>query len=67
MRAKHAALVQALTGRFDDHQAELARMPLAEEGIGLGGGGGTTAAMPEGQPVQVTSTTVTVVEASSIT
>jgi transposase len=28
MRAKHAALVQALTGRFDDHHAELARMLL---------------------------------------
>jgi transposase len=28
MRAKHAALVQALTGRFDDHHAELARVLL---------------------------------------
>lgn len=28
MRAKHAALVQALTGAFDDHHAELARMLL---------------------------------------
>ncbi len=28
MKAKHAALVQALTGRFDDHHAELARMLL---------------------------------------
>jgi len=28
MRVKHAALVQALTGRFDDHHAELARMLL---------------------------------------
>jgi len=28
MRAKHAALVEALTGRFDDHQAELTRMLL---------------------------------------
>jgi transposase len=28
MRAKHAALVQALTGRFDDHHGELARMLL---------------------------------------
>jgi transposase len=28
MRAKHAALVQALTGRFDDHHAELARILL---------------------------------------
>jgi transposase len=28
MRAKHAALVEALTGRFDDHHAELARMLL---------------------------------------
>ena len=27
MRGKRAALVQALTGRFDDHHAELARMP----------------------------------------
>ena len=26
MRAKHAALVEALAGRFDDHHAELARM-----------------------------------------
>ena len=26
MKAKHAALVEALTGRFDDHHAELARM-----------------------------------------
>src|SRR6266542_2822721 len=28
MKAKHAALVQALTGRFDDHHAELARLLL---------------------------------------
>jgi transposase len=28
MRAKHAALVEALTGRFDDHHGELARMLL---------------------------------------
>ncbi len=28
MRAKHDRLVQALTGRFDDHHAELARMLL---------------------------------------
>ena len=28
MRAKQAALVEALTGRFDDHHAELARMLL---------------------------------------
>ena len=28
MRPKHAALVEALTGRFDDHHAELARMLL---------------------------------------
>jgi transposase len=28
MRGKRAALVQALTGRFDDHHAELARMLL---------------------------------------
>jgi transposase len=28
MRGKHAALVEALTGRFDDHHAELARMLL---------------------------------------
>ena len=28
MRTKHAALIQALTGRFDDHHAELARMLL---------------------------------------
>jgi transposase len=28
LRAKHPALVEALTGRFDDHHAELARMLL---------------------------------------
>ena len=28
MRAKHAALVEALAGRFDDHHGELARMLL---------------------------------------
>jgi transposase len=28
LKAKHAALVEALTGRFDDHHAELARMLL---------------------------------------
>ena len=28
MRSKHAALVQALTGQFDDHHGELARMLL---------------------------------------
>jgi len=28
MRAKHAALVEALTGRFDEHHGELARMLL---------------------------------------
>jgi transposase len=28
MRVKHAALIEALTGRFDDHHAELARMLL---------------------------------------
>jgi transposase len=28
LRAKHAALVEALTGRFDDHHAELARLLL---------------------------------------
>ena len=28
MKAKHSALVEALTGRFDDHHAELARMLL---------------------------------------
>src|SRR6266498_550190 len=28
MKAKHTALVQALTGRFDDHHAELARLLL---------------------------------------
>jgi transposase len=28
MRAKHAALVEALTGRFDDHHAKLARLLL---------------------------------------
>jgi transposase len=28
MRSKHAALIEALTGQFDDHHAELARMLL---------------------------------------
>ena len=28
MKAKHTALIEALTGRFDDHHAELARMLL---------------------------------------
>jgi transposase len=28
MKAKHAALIEALTGRFDDHHAELARVLL---------------------------------------
>jgi len=28
MKAKHAALIEALTGRFDDHHAELTRMLL---------------------------------------
>ena len=28
MKAKHAALIEALTGRFDEHHAELARMLL---------------------------------------
>jgi transposase len=28
MKAKHAALIEALTGQFDDHHAELARMLL---------------------------------------
>jgi transposase len=30
MKAKHAALVQALTGKFDDHHAELARLLLSQ-------------------------------------
>ena len=30
MRVKHAALVQALTGRFDEHHAELARILLGQ-------------------------------------
>ena len=30
LRVKHAALVEALTGRFDDHHAELARMLLEQ-------------------------------------
>jgi len=30
MKAKHAALVEALTGRFDDHHAELAAILLAQ-------------------------------------
>ena len=32
MKAKHAALIEALTGRFDDHHAELARMLLDQAG-----------------------------------
>jgi transposase len=30
MKAKHAALIEALTGRFDDHHAELARILLTQ-------------------------------------
>ncbi|WP_427004815.1 IS110 family transposase [Pseudarthrobacter sp. H2] len=30
LRVKHAALVQALTGRFDDHHADLARVLLSQ-------------------------------------
>src|SRR5262249_29001949 len=30
MRSKHAALVEALTGRFDDHHAELAKILLTQ-------------------------------------
>lgn len=30
LKTKHAALVEALTGRFDDHHAELARMLLGQ-------------------------------------
>ena len=30
MKAKRAALIEALTGRFDDHHAELARILLAQ-------------------------------------
>src|ERR687897_148041 len=36
MRSKHAALVEALTGQFDDHHAELARM-LLDQIDALGG------------------------------
>jgi len=32
MKAKRAALIEALTGRFDDHHAELARMLLDQAG-----------------------------------
>jgi transposase len=32
MRAKHAALTEALTGRFGDHHAELAQMLLGQTG-----------------------------------
>ena len=32
MKTKHAALIEALTGRFDDHHAELARMLLDQVG-----------------------------------
>ena len=36
MKAKRAALVEALTGRFDDHHAELARMLLDQiDGLGV--------------------------------
>jgi transposase len=33
MKAKHAALAGALTGRFDDHHGELARMLLDQTGV----------------------------------
>ncbi|MHA4852895.1 IS110 family transposase [Rhodococcus sp. MSC1_016] len=35
MKAKHSALIEALTGRFDDHHAELARKLLARPLGGL--------------------------------
>jgi transposase len=64
MKAKHAALVEALTGRFDSHHAELARM-LLDQIDALGAQIGTLtarieqllAAIPAAQGVDADGTT----------
>jgi transposase len=64
LRVKHAALVKALTGRFDDHHAELARM-LLDQIDALGGQIGMLtarieallAAIPAAQGVDADGTT----------
>src|SRR6266702_4613762 len=64
MRAKHTALAEALTGRFDDHHAELARM-LLDQIDTLGGQIGTLttriqeliAAIPAAQGVDADGST----------
>ncbi len=64
MRVKHAALVEALTGRFDDHHAELARMLLDQiDALSVQIGKLTTrtgeliAAMPAAQGIDADGTT----------
>jgi transposase len=64
MRAKHAALIEALTGRFDDHHAELARMLLDQvDALNVQIGKLTTrigeliAAIPSAQGVDADGTT----------
>ncbi len=64
MKAKHAALIEALTGRFDDHHAELARMLLdqvdalnAQIGKLTTRIGGLIAAIPSAQGVGADGTT----------
>ena len=64
MKAKHAALIEALTGRFDDHHAELARMLLdqvdalnAQIGKLTTRIGGLIAAIPSAQGVDADGTT----------
>jgi transposase len=64
MRVKHAALVEALTGRFDDHHGELARMLLDQiDALTAQMGKLTTriekliAAMPAAQGVDADGTT----------
>jgi transposase len=64
MRSKHTALVEALTGQFDDHHAELARL-LLDQIDALGGQIGTLtarieellAAIPAAQGVDADGTT----------
>src|SRR6266480_7523104 len=64
MKAKRAALIEALTGRFDDHHAELARMLLdqidalnAQIGKLTTRIGGLIAAIPSAQGVDADGTT----------
>src|SRR6266700_186707 len=64
MKAKHAALIEALTGRFDDHHAELARMLLDQvDALNAQIGKPTTrigeliAAIPSAQGVDADGTT----------